>query len=587
MDNENKNPLTPEEESTPAQEAIEPAGPESPAAEIPAEETQTASEPDGTQGEAPAEETSTSSQDAADGEPPMQDEQEPSEALAPVPEADTEKPQKPKKPKKDSHKGKYRGISLAMTAGFLVVVILLNVVVSLLAERYPSMNLDLTEGHVNTLSDSAAEIASNVQNPTTIYIMASEDIAKSDTLLAEYGIKYSQVSALAEKMAERNSNISVEYIDLDQNPAFASEYQDDGLMTADVLVKTDKRYRVLAYTDLFDVQYSQTGMVAYSMVDSALASAVSSVNADTLPLAVFDTGHNEMMDTTLYKNLLTSNNFETQEINLLTDEIPENAQLFVLATPATDYTPDEIEKLEAFLTDESKASDRSLLVTFYPGQDALPNLTDFLKEWGLDVQQSTQVVETDPNSYITSDPSYLLANQSGDITLSRATSDYGYLLMPQSCPINLLFDERNGITTHTLATSSSSAFLYDGTEESISNPQTGEHTLAALAQKTITTGEGEATANVVALGSTFMFVDGIINSNTFGDGRYLTDLAKYVTGTEGETIAVETRQVQTSIADISMSLLQVMVFGLGIFTILIPLIVVVIGVVVYYRRRRL
>ena len=95
MDNENKNPLTPEEESTPAQEAIEPAGPESPAAEIPAEETQTASEPDGTQGEAPAEETSTSSQDAADGEPPMQDEQEPSEALAPVPEADTEKPQKP------------------------------------------------------------------------------------------------------------------------------------------------------------------------------------------------------------------------------------------------------------------------------------------------------------------------------------------------------------------------------------------------------------------------------------------------------------------------------------------------------------
>ena len=36
-----------------------------------------------------------------------------------------------------------------------------------------------------------------------------------------------------------------------------------------------------------------------------------------------------------------------------------------------------------------------------------------------------------------------------------------------------------------------------------------------------------------------------------------------------------------------MSLLQVMVFGLGIFTILIPLIVVVIGVVVYYRRRRL
>lgn len=225
MDNENKNPLTPEEESTPAQEAIEPAGPESPAAEIPAEETQTASEPDGTQGEAPAEETSTSSQDAADGEPPMQDEQEPSEALAPVPEADTEKPQKPKKPKKDSHKGKYRGISLGNDR-------------RLPGGGHPSQRgrqpvggaLSLHEPgpHRGPCQHPFGQRGGNrlhVQNPTTIYIMASEDIAKSDTLLAEYGIKYSQVSALAEKMAERNSNISVEYIDLDQNPAFASEYR--------------------------------------------------------------------------------------------------------------------------------------------------------------------------------------------------------------------------------------------------------------------------------------------------------------------------------------------------------------------------
>ena len=585
MDNENKNPLLPEEKVFPAEGMSETETPEGSKEEQSSGEMPVAPPSQ----EEPEEDFSREEQEAPKSDLEAIEkgtsEQLPPETMEPPIAEDSIKKQK--KPRKDSHKGKYRGISLAMTAGFLAVIILLNVVVSLLGERYPSINLDLTEGHVNTLSESAAEIASNVQNPTTIYIMASEEIAKADTLLAEYGIKYSQVSTLAEKMAEKNSNISVEYIDLDQNPAFASEYKDDGLMTADVLVKTDKRYRVLAYTDLFDVQYSQTGMTAYSMVDSALASAVSSVNADTLPLAVFDTGHNEMLDTTLYKNMLTSSNFETQEINLLTDEIPENAQLFALATPATDYTQDEIEKLEAFLNDDGKTTDRSLLVTFYPGQDSLPNLTSFLKEWGMDVQQATQVIETDPNSYITSDPSYLLANQGSDITLSRATPDYGYLLMPQSCPIQLLFDSRNGITTHVLATSGSTAFPYDGTEESIRNPQTGEQTLAALAQKTITAGDQEATANVVVLGSTFMFVDGIINSNTFGDGKYLTDLSKYVTGTEGETAAVETKQVQTSVADISMSLLQVMVFGLGVFTVLIPLIVVVIGIAVYYRRRRL
>lgn len=560
MDHENKNPLTPEE-SLPANGADEQPAPNAP-------------ETAGTSPQ-PAEATDTQAQGEAD-------------TAAQPPEAPQGTPKnKKKKPRKDSHKGKYRGISLAMTAGFLAVVILLNVVVSLLSERFPSINLDLTANHVNTLSEGAADIAAKVQNPTTIYIMASEEVAKADSLLAEYGIKYSQVSTLAQKMAEKNPQITVEYIDLDKNPSFATEYKDDGLMTADVLVKTDKRYRVLAYTDLFDVQYSQTGSsTAYSMVDSALASAISSVNADTLPLAVFEAGHNEMLDTTLYQDLLSNNNFETQSVNLLTDPIPENAQLFILATPATDYTPEEIEKLEAFLNDENMASDRSLLVTFHPSQDRLPNLTAFLKEWGMDVQQSTQVVESDPNNYITSDPSYVLANQNSEIVLSRGMSDFGYLLMPQSCPVNLLFDSRSGITTQALATSNSTAYLYDGSQESMTNPQTGEYPLAALAQKTVAAGGQEVNANVVVLGSTLMFVDGIINSNTFGDGKYLAALSKYVTGTEGDTAGLETKQVQTSVADISMSLLQVMILGLGVFTILIPLIVVIIGLVVYYRRRR-
>ncbi len=70
----------------------------------------------------------------------------------------------------------------------------------------------------------------------------------------------------------------------------------------------------------------------------------------------------------------------------------------------------------------------------------------------MDVQQATQVIETDPNSYITSDPSYLLANQEATSPSAGQHRIMGYLLMPQSCPIQLLFDSRNGITTHVLAT---------------------------------------------------------------------------------------------------------------------------------------
>ncbi|WP_195983873.1 Gldg family protein [Clostridium sp. D33t1_170424_F3] len=543
MDHENKNGVQPEEET--------PAATGGPVTEN--EAADSAQE----QQENPTEETAAEEQ---------------------VPPAEPAIEEKPKKPKKDSRRGKFRGISFAFTAGLIALIVLLNVVVSILGDRYPSMNLDLTTGRVNTLSESAAQVADNVQTPTTITIMAGEDVARSDT-------NYQQVSILADKMAERNSNITVAYLELDKNPAFAAQYQDENITTGSVLVETEKRHRVLNYGDLFSTQYSMDGsMATYSKVDNALASAVSSVNADTLPLAVFDSSHSEAVDLSVYRTLLEGNNFETQDFQLLTGEIPENAQLLVLGTPTTDCTPDEIETLESFLNDENRGSDRALLVTFHPNQAALPNLTAFLKEWGLDVQQATEVVESDANRYIPADPGNILVNIGSDVTLNSNTQNYNLVVMPQSSPIHLLFDERNGITTHSLAASNSTSYLFDGTQESFDNPQMGSYNVAAMAQKQV----GQNTANVVAVGSTFMFDDGILNVNTYGNGSFVTDLSRYVTGVTGsETVSMENAQVRTAELDISMSLFNVTLLGLGVFTILLPLCVAVIGLVIYIRRRRL
>ena len=60
-----------------------------------------------------------------------------------------------------------------MTAGFLVVVILLNVVVSLLAERYPLHEPGPHRGPCQHPFGQRGGNRLNVQNPTTIYIMAS------------------------------------------------------------------------------------------------------------------------------------------------------------------------------------------------------------------------------------------------------------------------------------------------------------------------------------------------------------------------------------------------------------------------------
>jgi ABC-2 type transport system permease protein len=486
-----------------------------------------------------------------------------------------------------SQKFKHGGISTAFTAGFIIVIILINVIVGVLGEKYPSINMDLTKGSTNTLSKQSLDVVAKVKMPTTIYILATEAQTKGDQLLAEYGIKYSQVGVLAQKMAEKNANIKVQYVDLDKNPTFANTYTSAKIMAGDVIVQTEKRYRVLAYTDLFDIQYSQDGSSAntYSMVDSALATALNAAISETVSVAAFDTAHSEQMDATTYKKLLGNNSFETKDVNLLTEAIPDKTQLLVLGCPTSDYTEAEIKKMDAFLSSTKIAGDRSLLITFHPNQPQMPNLSAFLKEWGIEVPQAI-VVETDATKYF-SNASFILSNVQTSLSLTGKTVDYGYFMTPQSTPVNLLFETKGSKTTYSLAKSNDTSYLVDSNTKENETPQKAVHNTAALSQDTVKAGDKQYKANVIALGSTMMFNPEYLSVNTYGNGKYMVDLSKYATGMTAEATSIMTTPVQTNVSDITLSAAMSTLLGLGVFTILIPLLIAIAGIFVYQKRRHL
>lgn len=482
------------------------------------------------------------------------------------------------------------GISTAFTVGFLVVVILVNVIVGILGQRFPSMNLDLTKNNTNTLSEQAVKVVDSVKEPVDIYILATEDQVKSDQILSDYGLQYSQVGVLASKMQERNSNIKVQYIDLVKSPTFASEYKNDNLSQGDVLIKSSKRDRVLTYTDLFSVQTSQDGsgsQETYSQVDSALASGVNSVVAENMPIVAFDTGHGEQIDTTTYKQLLSNNSFETKDFNILTEAVPDKTQMIVLGCPTTDYTDAEITKLDDFLSSTKIAGDRSLMITFHPSQKEMPKLSAFLEEWGIQVPQAV-IVESDQSKMYTNDPSYILSNVGTDITLNDKT-DYGYFLTPQSNPVNILFQSKGNKITYSLAKSNDTSYLEDNNTKSSDNPAKQAYNTGVLSQDTVDAGSGKEPykANVIALGSSVMFESQILAANTYGNGKYVVDLSKYATGTGDTATAVTSTPVQTNVADITLSAQTSTLLGFGVFTVLIPLLIAIAGIVVFRKRRHL
>ena len=485
------------------------------------------------------------------------------------------------------HKEKFKHGSLAVvfTVVFIAVIIVINVLVSALTTRFPSMNFDLTKEGLNTLSDEATDVAKEIVNETTIYIIGSEDAIRGDEVYSNYSLKYSQVANLADRLHELNDKIKVEYM----NPQFISDYADDSLTTGKVMVKTDKRHKTLAVTDLFSIQQdSSTGQYNYySKVDGALANALYLVNLDTVPVVAFATGHSEAVTTstsTSFTGLLNDNNFEVKEFNMLTDEIPEDASIVVLGMPTTDYTSEELSKLEAYLGDEKMASSRTLYVMTAPnaGWSSMPNLSSFLAEWGME-PQSQEVLESNTNNTLYNMPYAIFAN----VTDSVLSKTYDNVVKVQAAPVKRLFTANNDISTYSVIETSDTAYLSND-EKVLETPETDTYTILAFAQRYMDN-QGKICANVVVDGCAADFYDGssLLGNSTFGNKDVTLDLIKNLTGTTDTRVGLTVNQTQTNTMDISASSAVTWSIGMMLFTIVVPVAVLVIGLVIFLRRRHL
>lgn len=511
-----------------------------------------------------------------------------------------EEESKPSKDKKSRKKGesnvkkvlksrrfKRGGMATIFTAVFVVVVILINVVVSLLSERFPSMNIDLTANQVNTLSDAAMEVAKEVENDTTIYILATDDWLDYAN---NQGVPYSSLISLSDKLAEANSKIKVEQVDLEKNPTFANKYADENLSNGYVVVETDKRYRVLTIPDMFPTESnSQTGeSTSYNDVDSALATAIKQVNLSEVPVVSIATGHSEAM-TAAFDSLTSffnENAFDVQQFNILTEDIPENTQILFLATPMTDYTDDELKKLDAYLSDKENDKTRTLMVSAMPGQADLPNLMGFLEEWGISYDPTSVVLESDSSRTFGNSALYLSDVNTED---KIPDGDYSLLVTPYSVPVTRLFDANNSIVTYTLASTSEGSYLQktDSEEDASETAEKKSYDTAVIARKSLDSSGMGAYANVIVLGSTYMLDPSTLTTSTFSNGTYFADLAKYATDTTETNNTVYSPRVEAGTKDMTATTNVINFLGLGVFTITIPVVILLVGLVVYIKRRHL
>lgn len=367
--------------------------------------------------------------------------------------------------KTNSKAFKRGGMAIVTVIAAIIIAILLNVIVTTINDRFPfSVDLTANSDYTINLDGEYEQYVKNVSSDIKVTVCAPEDDFEGSTyvnaMVQNCGLNVSSddVTTMYSKYARQtllfvksfpaiNNKISVEFRDPNSVTDFSeikNKYSDDNLAYGDIIVscthKTEsgednERYRIIKMTDIFSTEvnqslYSQLAMygstyynnLTGSNLATEMTSAIYTVTSESsVEIAVLgshgaQTANGENSELAGLKSLLSKNNYTFTDIaNPLTDEIPEDAPFVLIYQPTEDYTADEITKLSNFLINGGSYG-KNLIYVASAAQPELPNLEQFLSEWGIGV---LPLVGYDETNYYSS-PSYLVS-QPAD---SDYTSNY-------------------------------------------------------------------------------------------------------------------------------------------------------------------
>lgn len=303
------------------------------------------------------------------------------------------------------------GYSVAITAVVLVGLIVLNMLVGFLGDRF-HLEFDMTSNQKNSMSQDNIDYIKSVKDEVSITIIgAEEDFANYMAYYAQnyYSVAvaasdyeyFEQTVRLISKYGEYSDKLNIKYVD-SQSTEFAtitSSYPEYNFVHGDIIVESkasgNKRTKILTFSDIYalteDTSSSYYGYTSYNLasnrIESALTSAISYVtSSDTKKVAVIS-GHrsDNVSYSAAFVDLLVSNNYDITEIpDKLISEIPSEYDAIIISAPTVDFIGEELDAISEFLDNGGKLG-KGLIFFADAASPYLPNLYEFLQQWGIEI----------------------------------------------------------------------------------------------------------------------------------------------------------------------------------------------------------
>lgn len=526
------------------------------------------------------------------------------------------------KKKKEHKKLKHGAMSTVFTIVFVAVIVLVNVVATVLFDRYP-ITFDLTENNAFSISEESEKYVKKIDTDVLITVFAEEEDFVN---LATYT---RQADEVMKTYCKYNKHISYRYVDIDSNPDIMKNYSDNSINQYDIIVETNpakdvQRTRkitlidLVKFTDEFIENVAQSGAmygissveqmaeqygsalnflgyyggyVEASNADQAFASAFMAVTDPNPVVVTLLTGRSEITELSYFQTLLTANGYTVNSIDIATEEIPEDTDVCVVPAPKTDYLSEELKKLDDFL-DNNGQMGKQLLYLASVQQGDTPNIDEFLADYGIEVGDGV-VCETDPSNCYNNQHFMTIASDFSDKFMQDVSTNEPEMLIFASRPVNLLFDEKGRISTEAYVKSTDDAFVralqtsngqkqYDETAETLAK---GQQNYAAVSSRVSFKdndegGQDALYSNVIVLGSE-QILGTILQWDQYQNREYILSLLNGITHkTDG--IIIEPKVIEGNLFDVTDGQKSVLKWT---FILVIPAIVLAIGILIWLRRK--
>lgn len=474
----------------------------------------------------------------------------------------------------------------------LLILVGANILSTVLVDRFPGLESDITSKGFYSLNDTAAEFFEYLDKDVKITVlMPEENFENQQDDLGSAGY-YFQANKLLRQMSVYDK-VTLEYTNLAtaSQSVFEKKYPDaDWTSNSNlVIVEHGDKYEVLTDADLFTydmtyLSYYNYKVITAQSIEQEVIKAAQKVTSDKVLKVAVSVGNGEFLNESSqnYANfsgivsLLDFNAYDMVNVNLLTEELTEDIDALIMMAPEVDMTNEQVEKVSAWLENGGNYGKTFLYIPNDYNVGKTPNTDLFIEQWGMKVKNG-YIIENDLTMTLQQGAPRGLAKYA-DVTYTEGlTTTMLSVYMPYCLGVEIT-DENLATAMLTTSDDASLAILGSETGETVKSDKALNYAASA------TKGNSDLSkkSTVIVWGSYDAFRYDSLTAQNYNNANYALNMMDTALGNENESVVI--RGTDLTVESITVNSAQ-KTGVLITFVFAIPVLVAVVGIVVWVRRK--